>query len=80
MNDYLDKIKTKLADEVNDSMEYSHLAKEAIESGDEAYGYVLKDMAEEEYEHAKHIEYILDHAGISHPDMHEKMHMARKML
>ena len=53
MKDYLDKIRGKLADEVEDSMEYSHLAKEAMESGDDAYAHVLKDMAEEEYEHAK---------------------------
>ena len=80
MSDYLDKIRGKLADEVEDSLEYSHLAKEAMESGDDAYAHVLKDMAEEEYEHAKHIEYILDRAGVQHPDMHEKMAMARKNL
>jgi rubrerythrin len=80
MQDYLNKIKDKIADELEDSMSYSHLAKEAKESGSDGCAQILKDMAEEEFEHAKHIEYILDHAGIQHPDMHEKMHMARKML
>lgn len=76
MMGYLDEIKRELPEELEGVSEYMKLAHEAKMHGDHGNAQVLKDMAKEEYTHAKHLKCMLDESHVDYPNCMEKMNKA----
>lgn len=80
MMGYLEEIKHELPSEFDGVSEYMKLAHEAKMHGNDGHAQILKDMAKEEYTHAKHLKCMLDEANIDYPGCEEKMQKAETEL
>lgn len=58
MADYYEEIQKRIDDEKNDAESYSNLAKKAEDPGE---AQILSDIAREEQQHRRNLQYILDH-------------------
>lgn len=76
----LKKLKMDLPGEINGIKEYAHLSKTAKEADDDCWAAMLKHMAWEEHNHAKHIMHILDKGNIPYSEHTQAFKDAERML
>lgn len=72
---WIDHVAKDLEEELSDTVKYANMSREA--HGGESQ--VLRDMAREEYTHAKHLFWILKEHGVGH-EHHELWEQAKAAL
>lgn len=75
--DVYEEIKKHLSNEYEDVMKYVELSKADTNEGE---AQILRDIAREEYTHAKHLKTMLKNAGIDISELHDRHEKAEAAI